>query len=95
MLAPTRWKLRNAVKAVKGMPGSLGLEKHPDKTFIGRIEKGFDFLGCHFAPDGLCVAKKTVEQFVARAARLYEQERERPEGPSALGCTCGAGSGGL
>jgi hypothetical protein len=23
----------------------LKLEKHPDKTFIGRIEKGFDFLG--------------------------------------------------
>ncbi len=30
-----------------------------DKTFIGRIEKGFDFLGYHFGPDGLCVAKKT------------------------------------
>ncbi len=22
--------------------------KHPDKTYIGRIEKGFDFLGHHF-----------------------------------------------
>ncbi len=22
--------------------GSLGLLKHPDKTFIGRIERGFD-----------------------------------------------------
>ena len=25
--------------------GALGLEKATDKTFIGRIEKGFDFLG--------------------------------------------------
>ncbi len=28
----------------------------------------------HFSPDGLSVAKKTVENFVARAIRLYEQE---------------------
>ncbi len=27
----------------------------------------------HFGPDGLSVAKKTVENFVARAIRLYEQ----------------------
>ncbi len=53
---------------------SLNLEKHPDKTFIGRIEKGFDFLGYQFRPNGLSVAKKTIENFVARAIRLYEQE---------------------
>ncbi len=29
---------------------------HPDKTFIGRSEKGFDFLGYHFSRDGLRVA---------------------------------------
>ena len=60
VLSPTRWKLRKAVKAVNQVLGSLGLEKHPDKTFIGRIEKGFDFLGYHFGPDGLSVAKRTV-----------------------------------
>ncbi len=74
VLAPTRWKIRKAVRAVNEMLGSLGLEKHPDKTFIGRIERGFNFLGYHFGPDGLSVAKKTVENFVARAIRLYEQE---------------------
>ncbi len=42
VLAPTRWKIRKAVKAVNGMPGSPGLEKHPDRTFIGRIERGFE-----------------------------------------------------
>lgn len=45
------------------------LEKHPDKMYIGKIEKGFDFLGYHFSPEGLSVALKTVEQFVARAGR--------------------------
>ncbi len=65
VLAPTRWKIRKAVKAVNGILGSLGLEKHPDKTFIGRIERGFDFLGYHFGTDGLSVVKKTIEQFIA------------------------------
>ncbi len=74
VLAPTRWRLRKAVKAVNEVLGSLGLLKHPDKTFIGRIERGFDFLGYHFGPEGLSVAKKTIERFVERAIRLYEQE---------------------
>jgi hypothetical protein len=46
----------------------LRLEKHPDKTAIGRIEKGFDFLGFHFSPEGLSVAEKTIEKFLVRAA---------------------------
>ncbi len=74
VLSPTRWKIRKVDKVVNGMQGSLVLEKHPDKTFIARIEKGCDFLGYHFGPDGLSVAKKTIERFVERAFRLYEQE---------------------
>ena len=85
VLAPTRWTLRRAVKAVNEVLGSLRLEKHPDKTFIGRIERGFDFLGTHFSRDGLRVAKATMRKFVERAARLYEQKREEREGSSALG----------
>jgi len=53
VLAPSRWKLRRAVKAINEVLGTLRLEKHPDKTFIGRIERGFDFLGYHFSRDGL------------------------------------------
>ena len=45
-----------------------------DKTFIGRIERGFDFLGYHFGPEGLTMAAKTIEQFIERAIRLYEQK---------------------
>ncbi len=85
VLAPTRWTLRRAVKAVNEVLGGLCLEKHPDKTFIGRIGRGFDFLGYHFSREGLSVAKATIQKFVERATRLYEQKRERPDGPSALG----------
>ena len=85
VLAPTRWTLRRAIKAVNEVLGSLRLEKHPDKTFIGRIERGFDFLGYHFSRDGLKVAKATIQRFVERAARLYEQERMGAGAPDALG----------
>lgn len=53
---------------------ALDLEKHPDKTFIGRIECGFDFLGYRFTRAGLSVARKTIENFLEKASRLYEQE---------------------
>ena len=65
-------------KRVNEILGVLCLLKHPDKTFIGRIERGFDFLGYHFGPEGLTLAAKTIEQFVARATRLYEQEPGEP-----------------
>jgi hypothetical protein len=41
VLAPTRWKLRHAVGLVNQILGSRRLQKHPGKTFIGRIERGF------------------------------------------------------
>jgi hypothetical protein len=46
-----------------------------DRTFIGRIERGVDFLGYHFSPTGLRVAKKTIANFIEKASRLYEQKR--------------------
>jgi hypothetical protein len=85
VLAPTRWKLRRAVRVVNQVLGGLRLEKHPDKTFIGKIERGFDFLGFHFSRGGLRIAKATVQRFVEHAARLYEQDREEPSMPSPLG----------
>ena len=53
-----RWKLRRAVKQVNTQLAALDLEKHPDKPFIGRVEKEFDFLGYHDR-EGLVVAGKT------------------------------------
>jgi len=48
ILATTRWKLKKAIRVLNQTFDELKLEKHPDKTSIGRIEKGFDFLGYHF-----------------------------------------------
>lgn len=73
ILAPTRWKLRAAIKKVNETLRELKLERHPEKTFIGRISRGFDFLGCAFTPFRLGVAPQTLERFVERMTRLYEQ----------------------
>ncbi len=55
------------------------------RTFVRQIERGFDFLGYHFGPEGFTVAAKTIEQFVARAIRLYEQEPGEVSASSRLG----------
>lgn len=79
ILAPTRWALRRAVKVVNEVLAGLCLEKHPDKTFIGQIVRGFDFLGYHLSPAGLALAKTTIANFIDKASRLYEQKRKTVE----------------
>ncbi len=74
VLAPTRGKLRRAVQLLNRTLAGLHLEKHPAKTFIGRSDRGFDFLGYHLAPGRLALAQKTIETFVERAHQLYEHE---------------------
>ena len=84
VLAPTRAKLRGAVRAVNEVLSALRLEKHPDKTFIGKIERGFDFLGYRFGAAVLQLAQATIAKFVEQATRLYEQgRRERRKGSGA------------
>jgi hypothetical protein len=55
-----------------------------DKTFIGRIERGFDFLGYRFSPAGLTLAKQTIANFIEKASRLYEQKRRAVSAATAL-----------
>ena len=52
VIAPSRWKLRKAVAKVNRVLDALLVEQHPDKTFIGRAERGFYFLGYRFTTDG-------------------------------------------
>jgi RNA-directed DNA polymerase len=60
-------------------------DKHPDKTFIGKIAKGFDFLGYHFSPHGLRIANITWSKFEARLYRLYEQKKASADCDAVLG----------
>ncbi|MCP4546681.1 MAG: hypothetical protein GY835_09490 [bacterium] len=76
VLATTRWKLRRAVRRIREIIAGLGMELAPEKTFEGRVARGFDFLGYRFGPEGVRVAEGTVGRFVERASRLYEQGAE-------------------
>ena len=68
-----RWKLRAAVRIVNETLAELNVEQHPDQTFIGRVERGFDFLGSVMKPAGLEMAPRAIEHCVERVSRLYEQ----------------------
>ena len=57
--------LRHAVGVVNQILDPLRLETHPDKTFIGRAERGFDFFGYHFTSGCLTLAVGTLATFAA------------------------------
>ncbi len=86
VLAPTRWALRRAIVIINETLRELRVEQHPDKTSIGRIERGFTFLGYWITAEGVTgVAPSAVRNFEERKARLYGQNappeviRERVE----------------
>jgi RNA-directed DNA polymerase len=78
VLAKTRWHLCKAVRTVNQHFHQLKVEQAPDKTFIGKISKGFDFLGYQFGQEKLRVSKPTLENHIRRLSRLYEQKKQLP-----------------
>jgi RNA-directed DNA polymerase len=80
VLAKTRWHLRKAVRIVNQQFNQLKVEQAPDKTFIGYIAKGFDFLGYHFSRESVAIANITIERMRIKYKRLYEQTKTTPQG---------------
>jgi len=85
VLTKTHWQLRRAVRILNRTFRELKVLQHPDKTLIGRIEKGFDFLGYYYSREYLQVAIKTVSNFAERLHRLYEQKKTAPDLGAVLG----------
>lgn len=90
VLSRTRWHNRQAVKMLNQVFAQLKLRKHPDKTFIGRIEAGFDFLGYHFGQAPLQLARQSVRKHIERLLRLYEQQTRKKATPSEVALVLGA-----
>ena len=70
-------RLRGAIAVINKTLNQLNLEKHPDKTFIGRASRGFDFLGYHFQQTAtgkviLTLAQKTITNFENKLAALKD-----------------------
>lgn len=79
IFAPTRWHLRKAVSRLNRCLTAFGFEQHPDKTFIGRVEKGFDWMGFWFTDKGCTsVTPRAVSNCLTKLRRLYEQARRHP-----------------
>jgi hypothetical protein len=76
LLKVTAVPLASAPCGEGGQPGAGGAEsgEAPGQEIIGRIERGFDFLGYHFSPAGLTVVSKTIAILIEKASRLYEQK---------------------
>ncbi|HGB4253804.1 TPA: reverse transcriptase domain-containing protein [Salmonella enterica subsp. enterica serovar Virchow] len=80
ILSGTRWRLRRAVKALNRFFEASGFEKHPDKTYTGRISHGFDWLGMQLDDRGVTgMSARSVEKRRERCRRLYERARRRGE----------------
>lgn len=72
-IAPTRWRLNDLVKTTNRALNTLKFEKHLDKTFIGRVNRGFDFLGYQLTAERLTVSKAALKRRDQKLLRLYEQ----------------------
>jgi hypothetical protein len=56
----------------------LKVEKHPDKTFIGRIKRGFDFLGYQFSTRGAEPGPAKHRPYQCAQARLDKHSAAAP-----------------
>ncbi len=84
LMAPTRWKLRRAIRGVKQGLAEMGLRTHPDNTWVEQSERGCDFLEYRVSREEITVAKATLTQYLTRQRRLDEQERGKPSRSSPL-----------
>ncbi|MFM5376345.1 reverse transcriptase domain-containing protein [Aeromonas dhakensis] len=74
ILARTRWRLRRAIATLRGHLAEGGFSLHPDKTQIGRLAKGVDWLGGWFTHQGrVGIAPRALQGYRTRSLRLYEQ----------------------
>jgi hypothetical protein len=73
LLAAKRWPLRRAIGQLNRFMDVSGFSLHPDKTQLGRLKHGFDWLGVGFGPDGLTIAPRALHNHRERRLRLYEQ----------------------
>ncbi|QLK63802.1 transposase (plasmid) [Enterobacteriaceae bacterium Kacie_13] len=73
ILSKTRWGLRRAIKRLYFYLDQGGFDLHPDKTQMGKLVKGFDWLGLWFSPEGITRSPRSIKNHLERCRRLYEQ----------------------
>lgn len=76
ILATRRWHLRKAVRILQSWLTEKGFQVHPDKTFTGRISKGFDWISATGIEK---IAPRAMNNHRNVLLRLYEQIRHLPK----------------
>jgi len=74
IFAPTRHKLRKAIKLMYVVLDELKVDVHPQKRFIGPTRRGFDFLGCWLEPHRpLIPTQVSLTRLIDRSRQLFER----------------------
>lgn len=74
ILAKSRWQLRKHTRQLKQWFSEYGFEAHPDKTFIGRTDRGFDWMGAWLTHEGVTdIAPRAKANHREKVRRLYER----------------------
>lgn len=78
IMSGKHWTLRRCIAALNHFFDMHGFEKHPDKTQIGKLEKGFDWLGVYFiAGQPPAISSRSMENHRNQRLQLYERARRR------------------
>ncbi len=73
IIVGSRSKLRRIVRVVNQLLNRLKVEKHPQKTYIGKSERGIEFLGVSISTECIEAAPRTLTRMFEKTSRLYEQ----------------------
>jgi len=76
VMTNSRWALKRAIRHCNRVLEALKVEKHPFKTFIGRVSHDFDFLGYRIESAlglGVSLAWPTLRNPLDKVTQLYEQ----------------------
>jgi hypothetical protein len=74
IFAPTRHKLRKAIKLMYVVLDELKVDVHPKKRFIGPTRRGFDFLGYWLEPHRpLTPSQVSLTRLTDRSRQLLER----------------------
>jgi RNA-directed DNA polymerase len=78
LISRKRHALRRMKKEMYEILDELRLTLRPEKTFVGRSNKGFDLLGYHITPQGLTPNQTTQEKAFEEGKRRYAQGGTKP-----------------
>lgn len=70
IMVKTKHQLRKVIKLTHKILNNLKLKMHPDKTYLGCIKKGFDFLGVYFS-DTPKISNRSLDNHRVQLDRRY------------------------